>query len=128
MSLSTWSSTCSTACSTQGSAMSNKTPTRRIPHFVADADEGGLGAVDAVRVSDRKSNLWLDAWRDLRGRWMFWASAAVIAFLTIVALFPTWFTQLSPWACNLDFSNDPPSAGHPMGYTFQGCDIYARVI
>ena len=40
-------------------------------HFVAEVDEAGLGAVDAVRVGTKKSNLWLDAWRDLRGRWMF---------------------------------------------------------
>lgn len=108
--------------------MSSKTPVRRAPHYVADADEAGLGAVDAVRVSERKSNLWLDAWRDLRGRWMFWVASIVILFLIVVALFPTLFTPLSPWTCDLNLSNDPPTDGHPLGFTFQGCDIYARII
>ncbi|WP_243224768.1 ABC transporter permease [Microbacterium sp. CIAB417] len=102
--------------------------THRMPHFVADIDEEGIGAVDAVRVSARKSNLWLDAWRDLRGRWMFWVAGFVVVALTIIAIFPGLFVQISPTACNLDDSNDPPTAGHPMGFDFQGCDVYSRVI
>lgn len=108
--------------------MSSKNPIRTMPHYVAEADEVGLGAVDAVRVSERKSNLWLDAWRDLRGRWMFWVAGVVILFLVVVALFPSLFTSLSPWSCDLNFSNDPPTDGHPLGFTFQGCDIYSRII
>jgi oligopeptide transport system permease protein len=108
--------------------MSSKTPLRRAPRFVAELDEAGLGAVDAVRVSERKSNLWLDAWRDLRGRWMFWLAGAVILLLIVVAAFPGLFTQVDPRACALKFSNDPPTDGHPLGFTFQGCDIYSRII
>jgi oligopeptide transport system permease protein len=108
--------------------MSSKNPIRTMPHYVAESDEVGLGAVDAVRVSDRKSNLWLDAWRDLRSRWMFWVAGVVILFLIVVALFPGLFTGTSPWACDLNYSNDPPADGHPLGFTFQGCDIYARII
>lgn len=108
--------------------MSRAKPVRTAPHFVASVDEGGLGAVDAVRVSDRKSNLWLDAWRDLRGRWMFWVSAVMIAFIVFVALFPTVFTAVDPRACDLDFSNAGPTAGHPMGYTLQGCDVFSRIV
>ncbi|MGF6821661.1 oligopeptide transport system permease protein [Microbacterium sp. ZKA21] len=108
--------------------MPDNTPTHRMPHFVAETDEEGIGAVDAVRVSERKSNLWLDAWRDLRGRWMFWAAGFIVVVLTIIAIFPGLFVQISPTTCNLDYSNDPPTAGHPMGYDFQGCDVYSRVI
>lgn len=97
-------------------------------HFVAEADESGLGAVDAVRVGQRKSNLWLDAWRDLRGRWMFWAAGVIILLLVVVALLPGLFVQVSPTACDLAFSNDGPSDGHPLGYNFQGCDVYSRII
>lgn len=107
--------------------MSSKRPTR-MPHFVADADDQGLGAVDAVRVSDRKSNLWLDAWRDLRGRWMFWVAGAIILLLVVVAVFPQWFVSVSPTACDLDYSLAPAAAGHPLGFTLQGCDVYSRVI
>ncbi len=109
--------------------MSRSKPVRTAPHFVADVDEGGLGAVDAVRVSDRKSNLWLDAWRDLRGRWMFWVSAVVIAFLIFMALFPTVFTQVPPNdQCYLANSNGGPEPGHPLGFTFQGCDVFSRIV
>lgn len=97
-------------------------------HYVADVDEAGLGAVDAVRVSERKSNLWLDAWRDLRGRWMFWVSAVFVVLLIVVALFPRLFVQVSPHACELANSNAGPRAGHPFGFDFQGCDVYSRVI
>lgn len=97
-------------------------------HYVAEVDEAGLGAVDAVRVSDRKSNLWLDAWRDLRGRWMFWMSAAFVLLLIVVALMPGLFVQVSPNACALSNSNAGPRAGHPFGFDFQGCDVYSRVI
>ena len=108
--------------------MSDNTPTRRMAHYVAEADEGGLGAVDAVRVSERKSNLWLDAWRDLRGRWMFWTAGVFVVLLVIIASFPDLFAPVDPFQCDLKFSNDGPSAGHPLGYTFQGCDVYSRVV
>ncbi len=108
--------------------MSDNTRTRRMAHYVAEADEGGLGAVDAVRVSERKSNLWLDAWRDLRGRWMFWTAGVFVVLLVIIASFPDLFAPVDPFQCDLKFSNDGPSAGHPLGYTFQGCDVYSRVV
>ncbi|MBT2494665.1 MULTISPECIES: ABC transporter permease [Microbacterium] len=108
--------------------MSDNTRTRRMAHYVAEADEGGLGAVDAVRVSERKSNLWLDAWRDLRGRWMFWTAGVFVVLLVVIASFPDLFAPVDPFQCDLNFSNDGPSAGHPFGYTFQGCDVYSRVV
>ena len=120
--------------------MSSKNPVRRAPRYVAEVDEGGLGAVDAVRVSDKRSNLWLDAWRDLRGRWLFWVSAFMIVFIVFVALFPGVFTNEPPNdACYLSAdpshvgnpaasSNGPPSPGHPLGYTKQGCDIFSRIV
>ncbi|CAH0130492.1 MULTISPECIES: ABC transporter permease [unclassified Microbacterium] len=107
--------------------MSNDS-TRRMPHYVAELDEGGLGAVDAVRVSERKSNLWLDAWRDLRGRWMFWVSGVFVLILVVVAVFPGLFVQVGPNDCALSNSNAGPESGHPLGFDFQGCDVYSRVI
>jgi oligopeptide transport system permease protein len=116
--------------------MSNKT-VRRAPHFVAPVDDAALGAVDAVRVSDRKSNLWLDAWRDLRSRPMFWISSVLIVFVVFVALFPGVFTAEPPNdQCYLSVgdghpytsSNGPPAPGHPLGFTKQGCDIFSRIV
>jgi oligopeptide transport system permease protein len=46
----------------------------------------------------------------------------------VVALFPNLFTRVDPRFCELGLSNDPPSSGHPLGYTKQGCDVYARII
>lgn len=108
--------------------MSDNTPTRRMAHYVAESDEGGLGAVDAVRVSERKSNLWLDAWRDLRGRWMFWTAGVFVVILVIVASFPDLFAPVDPFACSLSDSNAGPREGHPFGFNFQGCDVYSRVV
>lgn len=109
--------------------MSSKNPVRTMPRYVAEVDEGGLGAVDAVRIGERKSNLWLDAWRDVRRRPMFWISAIFIVFIVIVALFPTLFTQVPPNdECFLSNSNGGPQPGHPLGFTLQGCDVYSRII
>ena len=109
--------------------MSRSNPVRRAPRYVAEADEGGLGAVDAVRVSERRSNLWLDAWRDLRSRWMFWASAVIILFIVFVALFPWLFTSVPPNdECYLSNSDAPPAPGHPLGFTKQGCDVFSRIV
>lgn len=109
--------------------MSSKQPIREMPRYVAEVEDATLGAVDAVRVSERKSNLWLDAWRDVRGRWMFWASAVVILLVIIVALFPTLFTSVPPNDdCFLSNSNGPPEAGHPLGFTKQGCDVFSRIV
>ena len=109
--------------------MSSKQPIREMPRYVAEVEDATLGAVDAVRVSERKSNLWLDAWRDVRGRWMFWASAVVILLVIVVALFPTLFTSVPPNdECYLSNSNGAPEPGHPLGFTKQGCDVFSRIV
>ena len=99
-----------------------------IEHFVAPFEETPVAAVDAVKVSDKKQNLWTDAWNDMRRRPMFWISAAIILLVVVVSLFPTLFTQVDPRACQLSLSNQGPAAGHPLGFNKQGCDIYSRVI
>jgi oligopeptide transport system permease protein len=107
--------------------MSTETTPRVAPHFVAPVED--IGAVDAVRVGERRSNLWLDAWRDLRGRPMFWISSVLIVFICIVALFPSLFTAEPPNdSCFLANSNGGPVAGHPLGFTKQGCDVFSRIV
>lgn len=106
--------------------MNPKTPSAE--HYVAPFDETPVAEVDAVKIEAKKSNLWTEAWRDMRRRPMFWMSAAVILLVLVVSLFPTLFTQVDPRACALSFSNQGPSAGHPLGFNKQGCDIYSRVI
>ena len=53
---------------------SNITTDAARQHFVAPLEETPLVAVDAVDDRGQASNLWLDAWRDLRKRPMFWIS------------------------------------------------------
>jgi oligopeptide transport system permease protein len=47
-----------------------------------------------------------------------------------VSLFPGLFSQIDPTseACQLANSDGGPANGHPLGFTQQGCDVYARVI
>ena len=98
-------------------------------HFVAPLDETPLVAIDSVKAEGKPSNLWRDAWADVRKRPMFWISAALIVLVVVVALFPNLFTQVPPNNdCQLSNSNGAPTAGHPLGYTKQGCDIYSRII
>lgn len=97
-------------------------------HFVAPFDETPVAAVDAVKIDEKKSNLWLDAWRDMRGRPMFWISAVIILFVLVVSLFPQLFTQVDPRTADLAMSKEGPSEGHPLGYTAQGEDVFSRVL
>lgn len=101
---------------------------RRIPHYVAPVP-AEQPPTDAVRVSGKPSNLWRDAWYDLRRRPLFWISIVIVLLVLLMALAPTLFTQTSPNnGCDLMNSNEGPKAGHPLGFTFQGCDIYARIV
>ncbi|OMH23391.1 peptide ABC transporter permease [Tersicoccus phoenicis] len=98
-------------------------------HFVASFDEDDLGDTDALRVQDAPLSLWSDAWRKLRRRPLFIVSALMILALVFIALFPGVFTQVPPnQNCLLENSEAGPRAGHPFGFTFQGCDVYSRVI
>lgn len=96
-------------------------------HYVAPIETETI-AVDAVRVADKPSNLWRDAWRDLRRRPLFWVSVVLALVFVVMALWPSLFTSVSPRSCSLDVSNEGPAPGHPLGFTFQGCDIYARIV
>jgi oligopeptide transport system permease protein len=97
-------------------------------HFFAALDQVPLEVVDVVDETGAPASLWADAWRDLRRRPLFWIAAALILAVIVVAAFPRLFTSLDPRFCELSNSLGSPSAGHPFGYDFQGCDIYARTI
>jgi len=98
-------------------------------HFVAPIDETPLLATDSVKTDQAPLSLWTDAWRKLRRRPLFILSALLILALTLLALFPGLFSSVAPNdGCELANSEGGPSAGHPFGYTFQGCDIYSRVV
>jgi oligopeptide transport system permease protein len=97
-------------------------------HYVAPVETTSIH-VDAVRINPKRSNLWLDAWRDLRSRPVFWVASAVVLLIVFVAMAPSVFTNVSPVdGCQLSSSNGGPAAGHPLGFTRQGCDVYSRII
>ncbi|MCC4906846.1 ABC transporter permease [Microbacterium sp. cx-59] len=97
-------------------------------HFVAPVKDAVI-TVDAVKIDDKPSSLWRDAWRDLRKRPTFWLSVLIVLVVLIMAIFPTLFTQTPPNNdCQLANSNGGPTSGHPLGFTFQGCDIWARIV
>lgn len=103
----------------------------RIAHYVAPLEETPLAAIDKVDESSAPLSLWADAWRNLRKQPLFIISALLIVAVLVVALFPQWFTSIDPTdqsTCSLDNSGSPAAAGHPLGFTFQGCDVYARMI
>src|SRR5690606_19574316 len=108
---STSSWTWSTACSTRGSVMSR--PDAHAEHYVAPVDTAAV-PVDVVRIDAKRSNLWLDAWRDLRHRPLFWISSAFVLLVIVVSLWPGLFTTVAPNnGCSLGNSNGGPEAGHP---------------
>lgn len=97
-------------------------------HYVAPVETQSI-AVDTIRLSAKRTNLWTEAWGDLRHRPLFWISMVLVAFFLIMAAWPTLFTQVPPDnGCELMNSNEGPAPGHPLGFTFQGCDIYARLV
>ena len=100
----------------------------RNEHYVAPVDESAQVEVDRVKLSERKSSLWLDAWRDLRRRPLFYIAMGIVAVIVAMALFPTLFTDVDPRSCQLSSSNGPPTDGHPLGFTRQGCDVYSRMV
>jgi oligopeptide transport system permease protein len=98
-------------------------------HFVAALEDTPIAAVDKLDESQKARSTWADAWDSMRRRPMFWISSVLILFIVFVALFPGLFTQVSPNTdCQLSVSDGAPTAGHPLGFTRQGCDVYSRII
>jgi oligopeptide transport system permease protein len=73
-------------------------------------------------------SLGSDAWRELRGRPMFWISLALILLFAVMALFPELFTNKDPTFADLSKAREKPSADAWFGRDTQGYDVYARTI
>src|SRR5690606_2694983 len=100
----------------------------RNDHFVAPV-KGDELVIDRVAVDAKRSNLWLDAWRDMRRRPLFWIATVVALVIVVMAIVPQLFTNVSPTggACQLLQSNEGAAPGHPLGFDKQGCDIWSRI-
>lgn len=98
-------------------------------HYVAPLEETPLAETDSVKEETKALSLWGEAWRNLRTQPLFIISTLLILLILTVAAFPGLFTSASPdEGCLLANSNGGPTSGHPLGFTLQGCDVYARVI
>ncbi len=96
--------------------------------YVAESDEQGLGAVDAVSDESAPASMWGEAWKQLRRRPIFWVSAVLIVGALLLAIVPGLFTSVDPTYCQLRDSYGPAADGHPFGFDRQGCDIFARTV
>jgi len=108
--------------------MPSNAESRSATHYVAPIEETPLQAVDQVNEDEKTRSTWTDAWDSMRRRRTFWISSVLILLVLVVAIFPGLFTHVDPRAADLEFSNEGPTSGHPLGFTRQGNDVYARVI
>jgi oligopeptide transport system permease protein len=98
-------------------------------HYVAPIEETPVAPVDRLDESQKARSTWADAWDSMRRRPSFWISSVLIVLIIIIAMFPGLFTQVPPNSnCLLANSNGGPQAGHPLGFTRQGCDVFSRLI
>ncbi len=82
-------------------------------------------AAENAEVGHARS-LNADAWRELRGNWMFWLSAALIIVFVLMALVPELFTATDPR--EVGPVRQTPGSEAIFGRDMQGYDIYARTV
>ncbi|WP_242911308.1 ABC transporter permease [Actinomadura terrae] len=103
------------------------------PEPAAGAEPAGAAAeAAALAVAGGeigRASLWDDAWRDLRRRWVFWASAVFLALVAVMAAVPRLFTSKGVnEGCDPNLAKLGPSGGHWFGTDLAGCDYYAHVV
>jgi oligopeptide transport system permease protein len=87
-----------------------------------------IGPGPGVSTEERSRTLLADAWHDLRRNPVFWVSTALILLVIAMAAFPSLFTSADPRLCQLSRQHGAPSGSALFGYSFQGCDVYARTV
>ncbi|WP_433478916.1 ABC transporter permease [Spirillospora sp. CA-142024] len=76
-----------------------------------------------------RASLWDDAWHDLRRRWIFWGSVAILGLVTVMAAVPRLFTSRGVnEGCDPNDAKLGPSGDHWFGTDLAGCDYYAHVV
>lgn len=74
----------------------------------------------------RARSLNADAWRELRGNWMFWLSAGLILLFVVMAIAPGLFTSTDPR--QVGPVRQTPGGEAIFGRDMQGYDIFSRTI
>ncbi|MGO2862320.1 MAG: ABC transporter permease [Brevibacterium sp.] len=104
------------------------TPLQGQTHFVAPVEESPLVATGTVDTSAPPTSQWKEAWKSLRGNWIFWVSASLLFMIILIVVVPNLFTGVDPRSADLSRSLEGPTSGHPFGFDKQGYDVYSRVI
>lgn len=58
----------------------------------------------------------------------FWCAVVILGAMVIAAVAPTLFTDADPHVADLHRSLGGPTDGHPLGFTRQGEDVWARIV
>ena len=75
-----------------------------------------------------QASLWGDAWKDLRRNPLFIISALLIITFTVMAIWPSLFTNADPSFSDLSRTAEPPSNEAWFGFDVQGRDYFARTV
>ncbi|WP_202125921.1 ABC transporter permease [Actinomadura physcomitrii] len=95
----------------------------------AGAPGTAAAAVAAAGGGLGRASLWDDAWRELRRRWVFWASAGFLLLVALMAAVPRLFTSTGVnEGCDPNDAKLGPSGAHWFGTDLAGCDYYAHVV
>jgi oligopeptide transport system permease protein len=97
-------------------------------HFVADFEQTPLEATGTVDTTEAPKSQWKEAWKALKGNWLFWVSAVLLLFILMIVIVPGLFSGVDPRSADLSKSLQGPQSGHPFGFDKQGYDVYSRVI
>ncbi len=92
------------------------------PASGGEEPDAGLPAKQANR------SLWGDAWYELRRNPIFWFAVVLVVLVVSMALFPSLWTNRDPAHCLIQDSKQPPGNGHWLGFSYQGCDMWAKVV
>lgn len=85
-------------------------------------------AAEATAGKEVTRSLWGDAWFELRRNPVFWFAAVIASVITLMAVFPSLFTNADPAQCSISLGREKPSSEHWFGYTYQGCDMWAKCV
>ncbi|GAA1824445.1 ABC transporter permease [Actinomadura chokoriensis] len=114
--------------------MTIKEPDAGPPPGAEPGPETGAAGTSAAAVAAAggevgRASLWDDAWRDLRRRWVFWGSVAILAVVAVMAALPRLFTGRDVnQGCDPNAAKLGPSGDHWFGTDLAGCDYYAHVV
>src|SRR5262245_16747990 len=83
---------------------------------------------EPAATTEPPSQIWHELVRSPR----FVLPGVVVLLMVLVAIFPAPFAGLfghgDPRQCDLTYSAQGPTSGHPFGFDLQGCDLYANVV